>query len=356
MNVNRLVLENFRNIEAAQLEVDPGINVFYGQNAQGKTNLLESIWLFTGAKSFRGAKDNEFIKFEAPFARCVLDFYAADRDQTAEMIIEKKRKVKLNGVEKASPSELAGQFTAIVFSPKDLSVISDGPKERRRLMDMAICQLYPEYIGISREYLRAVAQRNYLMKSIKYNDAAYDLLEDFEDIIAKKGAKIIEYRQKYIEYLCKFVPDIYGGISADREELTLQYDTQANTDIEAFKAALRAARKEDIKTYTTSIGPHRDDLLVHINGLAARTYGSQGQRRSAALALKLAEAEVIKAISGERPVALLDDVMSELDDKRQNYILNHIKDWQVFITCCELQSVDRLQKGKAFYVENGQVK
>ncbi len=355
MKVERLTLENFRNISAAQIEADSGINVFYGQNAQGKTNLLEAIWLFTGAKSFRGAKDSEFLKFGAPFCRNTIDFYAEERQQTAEMIIEKKRKVKLNGVEQASASDLAGRFTAIVFSPKDLSVISDGPRERRRLLDMAICQLYPEYIGISREYLRAVTQRNFLLKSIKYNDAAYDLLEDLEEIIAQKGAKIITYRQRYIKEICKYLSEIYCGISAHREEMVCGYETAASEDIGQFKEALRQARREDLKTYTTSVGPHRDDLAVQIDGLAARTYGSQGQRRSAALALKLAEAEVINSITGERPVALLDDVMSELDEKRQNYILNHIKNWQVFITCCELHSVDRLQKGKAFYVQNGQI-
>ncbi len=355
MKVETLTLENFRNISAAQIEADPGINVFYGQNAQGKTNLLEAIWLFTGAKSFRGAKDNEFIKFGAPFCRNQMQFFAADRSQTAEMVIEKKRKVVLNGVEQNSPSDLAGRFTAIVFSPKDLSVISDGPKERRRMLDMAICQLYPEYIGISREYLRAVAQRNYLLKSIKYNDAAYDMLEDFEEIIAQKGAKIIAYRQQYIQEICRFLPEIYRGISAHREEMQCDYETGASANAEAFKEALRQARKEDIKTFTTSVGPHRDDLLVQIDGLTTRTYGSQGQRRSAALALKLAEAEVIYNVTGERPVALLDDVMSELDEKRQNYILNHIKDWQVFITCCELHSVERLQKGKTFFVQGGQI-
>ena len=247
---------------------------------------------------------------------------------------------------------MAGKFNAVIFSPIDLSLVSDGPAVRRRFLDTAIGQLYPSYITLLRNYLRAVSQRNKVIKEYKYDSTLSIMLDVFEAEIANYGKKITEYRQRYIETLNEFLPKVYDGISAGREELTTKYIYSFSGD---FVEALKNARQEDMYTGVTSIGPHRDDIDFKINGISARKFGSQGQKRSVALAVKLAEAEVITKNTGECPIILLDDVMSELDATRQNYILNHIKGMQSFITCCDDQTVKNLIAGKKFMVKNGSV-
>ena len=333
MRIKSLKIENFRNIKHIEIFPNAEMNVIYGENAQGKTNILEAIWLFTGAKSFRGAKDEELKKFGSEKAKIFLEFEAESIEKSAQIEIKDKRNAFLNEKPLKSVSHLAGKFNAIIFSPADLRLLSDGPKVRRKFLDTAICQLYPTYIEILRGYTKAVTQRNSLLRDFKNNSSVLPLLDVFENEIAQNGEKIIKYRLRYIEILKEFIPEIYNGISNGRENLEIEYVSSLKE--ENLRECLKNSRKEDMFTYKTSVGPHRDDLEFKINGISAKNFGSQGQKRSVALSLKLAEAKILNKNTGEYPVCLLDDIMSELDPERQNFILNHIKEMQTFLICCD---------------------
>lgn len=353
MTVKNINLKNFRNIKDLSFSPDEKMNVICGPNAQGKTNLLEAIWLFTGAKSFRGAKEKEFISFDCEEARIKLEFIRNGVRNDAELEIKERRKAILNGNALSSPGALAGNFCAIVFSPQDISLVKDGPAVRRRFLDTAIFQIYPKYAQLLRKYTRAVQQRNAVLKDLYYHGELSSLVDVFDSEIAESGREIIEYRKKYISFLKNTVPEIYFGLSGEKENLGISYICSCSS--EYLEERLKNARREDMRTGTTSIGPHRDDIEFSINGNSARLYGSQGQKRSVALSLKLAEAEILKNHTGEETVALLDDVMSELDPQRQNYILNHIKNWQVFITCCDPTNIENLSQGRVFTMKNGEL-
>lgn len=354
MLVEKIKCVNFRNLEDVEASPCDGMNVIYGENAQGKTNLIESIWLFTGAKSFRAVKDTSFLMQGKKKGFCNLDFTALGTQYCAKMEFDEKRTAYLNDKALSSPSKLAGQFNAIVFSPSDLSLVADGPSVRRHFIDLAIGQLYPAYINILRDYTRAVTQRNQIIKDYKYDGSLGVMLDVFEDEIALNGKKMIKHRRKYLERLKMFIPDIYSGLSSGREKVEAEY--LCSCEGENLAERLREIRKEDMFSGVTSIGPHRDDIELKVNNLAARGYGSQGQKRSIALSIKLAQAEVIRDVVGESPVCLLDDVMSELDPGRQNYILNHIRGWQSFLTCCDPSNCAGLKDGMIFKVENGSIK
>ena len=353
MRILSFSCRDFRNLENIEIESFDEMNVICGENAQGKTNLLEGIWLFTGIKSFRGAKDSAFLKFGKEKANLNLNFTADGIENEAEIEIKEHRTAVFNNNRLKSPSQMAGKFNATVFSPNDLGLVRDGPSSRRRFLDIAIGQLYPSYIAALKNYMRAVTQRNSIIKDYRYDGTLSVMLDVFEDEIAANGAKITEIRKKYINRLGEFLPSVYDGLSSGRERLETEYISASEN--ENLRMALLESRKTDMFTGTTSIGPHRDDIEFKINGISVRSFGSQGQKRSVALALKLSEAEVIKKISGEYPVFLLDDVMSELDPERQNYILNHIKGIQSFITCCDPSNVERLKSGKIFEMRNGRI-
>ena len=353
MRIKSLKIENFRNIKDIQIFPSDEMNVIYGENAQGKTNIIEAIWLFTGAKSFRGAKDEELKRFSCEKARLKIEFEAEKIEKSAQIEINDKRIACLNEKPLKSVSHLAGKFNAIIFSPTDLRLLSDGPKVRRKFLDMAICQLYPTYIEILRGYTKAVTQRNKILKDFKNNSSVLPLLDVFENEIALSGEKIIKYRLRYIEILKEFIPEIYKGISNGQENLEIEYISSNKS--ENLLTDLKNSRKEDMFTYKTSVGPHRDDLEFKINGISAKNFGSQGQKRSVALSLKLAEAEILKKTTGEYPICLLDDIMSELDPKRQNFILNHIKEMQTFLSCCDPETLKNLKEGKRFQIKSGEV-
>ena len=362
MKVNSIKLNNFRNISSIELEACDGVNVIYGENAQGKTNILEAMWLFTGCKSFRGAKDAELIKFNEDFARISLDFSDNVREKNSQITIgNKKKSVLHNGVALNSSAELIGSFYSVIFSPAHLSLIKDGPSQRRKFLDTALCQLKPSYAQKLALYKKALLQRNALLKDINLNSGLYDMLDMWDEQLAKYSATVISERLKYIDTLSQYSHHIYSGISENKEDFSVAYsrDTDKNISIEDLYSMelenIKKSRKEDVIYTTTSVGPHRDDLNILINGFSARSFGSQGQQRSCALALKLGESEIIKKITGETPVALLDDVMSELDEKRQDFILNHITDRQVFLTCCDPSQVLRLCGGKSFLIKGGEI-
>ena len=353
MIINKLSFSGFRNLKDAEIYPDSGINIICGDNAQGKTNIIEAIWLFTGAKSFRTSKDNEIVKFNCEKAQLKLDFISGGIENNAEIIIKERRMAFFGGKKLNTASGLAGNFYAFVFSPSDLMLVTAAPSVRRKFLDTAIGQLYPKYIDFLRRYTRAVMQRNNILRDCLKDASLKVLLEGFEEEIAVSGEKIIEYRRRYIEKLKKYAPDIYSGLSENSEFLEIEYVCSAKDY--NLKETLNKTRHEDMLRGITSVGPHRDDIIFKINGFSAREYGSQGQKRSIALSLKLAEAEIINNITGELPVALLDDVMSELDKKRQNYILNKIKGRQVFITCCDNSNFEGLEKGKVFSVKDGEI-
>lgn len=363
MIIKKLSVSNYRNIENILIEPSESINIIYGQNAQGKTNLLESIWLFTGCKSFRSKRDKELVKFEQSFAKNEMDFFAKGRDQSAVIYVDKKRTAMKNGVTLKSPAEMIGEFYAVIFSPSHLSLVKEGPVNRRRFLDTALCQLKPHYAKGLAKYTHTLEQRNALLKDIQYHSELYDTLEVWDDKLSSYGAAVVSERIKYTKMLSEISADIYSGLSGGKEEMTVEYVNNLglyDEDPYAVKdflfESLKTTRRDDIYNKVTSIGPHRDDLNIKINGLSARSFGSQGQQRSSALAVKLSEAQIIKELTEENPVILLDDVMSELDLNRQDYILNNIENRQVFITCCDPNTVLRLCEGKTFHIENGGVK
>ncbi len=360
MKINRITLENFRNIESLTLDFDD-VNIIWGENAQGKTNLIEALYLFTGSKSFRGTKDSQLIKFDCDKSSIEIDFLSNNRNQNARIEIKDKKKVTLNGIYKKSASDLGEEIKAVIFSPVHLSMIKDGPAERRKFIDTALCQIKANYRNLLKEYNRSLSQRNALLKRCEENPSAVSMLGVWNINLAKTGAKIIYQRLKYIESITPYLKDIFSGISSGKEEIELkyigadEYEADINKIENQLLEKLKSHTKIDIFNHTTTKGPHRDDIDILINGSNARIYGSQGQQRSCVLAIKLAEASLLKKMTGMQPIALLDDVMSELDEKRQDYILNHIKEWQVFITCCDKETILKLKQGKTFHIEKGRL-
>lgn len=363
MQVSRLSFEGFRNLKTGHFEPCPGVNVIVGENAQGKTNLLEAVWLFTGTKSFRSAKDGELIAFGSEQSRLEMIFDAGGREQQAEIAIQNRRVATLNGIKQSSAAKLAGVFCGIVFSPVHLSLIKGGPSERRRLIDAAYCQLRPAYVKTLSEYARILTQRNALCKARDTGEAAAEMMDLWDRQLAQAGCRILHARQRYVQRMTTTARKIYQGLSSGKEAFDLRYvstvgilpeETPAEMAAKLYEE-LRLHRREDLAAGFTTIGPHRDDMEVFIDGNSARSFGSQGQQRSAVLAIKLAEAALLEEVTGEKPIALLDDVMSELDHSRQEYILNHIQDWQVFITCCDPEPLRSLRNGQKIYVRNGEL-
>ncbi len=364
MFVRNLEVEGFRNLQPTVWSPCEGVNILAGNNAQGKTNLLEACWLFTGAKSFRGAKDREMPAFGKDKATLSLEFFAGGRDQRAEITIEQRRQVMLNGIKLPSAARLAGKFCGVVFSPAHLSLIKDGPDGRRRFVDSAYCQLHPAYVSTLAEYAKILTQRNTFLRRLGENGRLTkeqaEMLSLWDHSMAVAGARVTAARCRYIEKIEPIAAEIYHGLSGGREQLTLAWQSPAflkgatPAQIAASWANLLAtATRADCAAGFSTVGAHREDLDIRLDGVPARIYGSQGQQRSVVLALKLAEATLLQDITGEPPVAFLDDVMSELDISRQDYILNHIDGWQVFISCCEPSAALRLTAGKVFQIKHG---
>ena len=363
MEIKKLSFDNFRNLVKGEVTFGSGINVIYGNNAQGKTNLLEALWLFTGGHSFRGNKDKELPKLvdgvNLGYCKLSADFYSFKREQNAEIIIKDGKKTcSLNGIGNKSAAFLVGKICAVIFSPEHLDLIKEGPSKRRAFIDAAICQIKPSYASLLSKYNRVVTQRNALIKDIYKYPYLEDTLDVWNERMAMLGSEIISERIKYIEALKPFVKDIYSGMSSLKENLSLDYVVSFKIEGDvytSFKNALNEAYKTDVNQGFSTVGPHRDDLALFIDGKSVRSYGSQGQQRSCVLALKLSEAIMLEKATGEAPVILLDDVMSELDFLRQDYLLNRLHGKQVFITCCSPETVNLLKKGKTFYMENGEV-
>jgi len=365
--VEELRLSGFRNLSDLVLQPHPAVNVIWGDNAQGKTNLLEAIWLFTGARSFRGARDGDYIRFGGQGAKLSLSFFAEGRSQTAELAFgaeSDKKQVFLNGIKLERRSLLSGRFCAVVFSPDHLDLIKKEPQKRRSLLDTSLCQAYPKYEKVLDSYERILRQRAVVLKDAQLNYQLIDMLEVWDASLVEYAGYITWMRMRYTQKLAAYAAEVYDGISSGRESFSVRYlsscgpmpEQAERAQVTALvEAAVRKSRDQDIKLAKTHVGPHRDDLEIEVNGKSARSFGSQGQQRSCVLALKLAECRILEEGMKEPPVVLLDDVMSELDEGRRNYLLNHLVGRQVFITCCDDDMIASLNGGKVFYVSGGMV-
>ncbi len=365
MIVKKISFQNYRNLKANEVEPSPEVNVICGDNAQGKTNFLESIWIFTGGRSFRGAKDRELVAFGQQAAQLELLADAAEREQNFRVLLSGgRRAVHVNKVPQQSASALVGKFCAVVFSPAHLALVKDGPGVRRKFLDTAICQMQPSYAKQFLKYNHILNQRNSLLRHLKKDNKLADTLDVWDEKLTECGAELMKRRFLYVESLLPALDEFYGGLSSGREEISLQYRPSAvrcpcEKEValrEEFLRRLAESRTEDLLQGVTTRGPHRDDLEIKIDGKSARQFASQGQQRSAVLAMKLAEAELMRKVLGEPPVILLDDVLSELDATRQNYLLNSIAQRQVFITCCEPDLGRKLAAGAVFSVSQGELR
>ena len=366
MRIDALTLEGFRNYESQCVTFDEHCNVIYGENAQGKTNLLEAIVYLSCGKSPRTHADRELIGFEKQAA--VLEGHINSRDREFITRIElqrgKKRKMTVNGVTAKNAAALSDVLHTVFFAPEDLFLIRDGAAARRRFMDNSLCQLRPRYAAALAEYTRLYEHKTRILRDSEDYPALLDTLPEFNARLCQAGAVLIHYRAQFCERLAEYAAQAHGECSGGREALTLSYKTvKTIEDPLAEHSVLVAALEEhqashyhaELASRLCLSGPHKDDIEVNINGQSARQFCSQGQVRTAALSLKLAEREIHKNTFGEYPVMLLDDVLSELDPRRQEYVLNRIAGGQVFITCCQSDRLETLLNGKVFHIHGGEV-
>ena len=365
MNLNELKLRNFRNYEQLELEFSSGVNLIVGDNAQGKTNLLEAIAYLGTGKSFRAMKTAEMVRFGADFAEIEGSVFAQERNQTLRWLLfpgSRARQLFRNGVKKKTAGEMAGVLPTVLFCPEDLMVLKTGAAARRKLGDHALCQLRPNYDAALTEYCRILDQKSRILKDHYENPAVLEILPEYNTRLCQVGALLISYRSRFYESLGKAAAEYHAQFSGGAEEFDLQYHTVSNITnpfaplpvlTEQLQEHLQHHYRAELETAQCLTGPHKDDFSVTLSGIDLKSYGSQGQTRTAAISLKLAQRKLMGRESGEEPVLLLDDVLSELDPGRQDFVLNQIVSGQVFITCCEPGRFTKL--GKTIEIRKGQV-
>lgn len=357
MIIKSLELMNFRNYEFLDLKFSEGTNILYGDNAQGKTNVLEAIYLSATTKSHKGSKDKDIVNFNAEESHIRTYLGKEGIEYKIDMHLRKNKSkgIAVDGQKIKKAADLLGLLNVVFFSPEDLSIIKNGPAERRRFVDMELCQLDNFYLYNLNHYNKVVNQRNKLLKDLYFQPALKETLSIWDSQLVSSGSKIIERRHLFVEQLNEIIYDIHKKLSGEREELIINYEP--HVEIENFENELRRNQEKDIHLKQTSVGPHRDDFCFMINGIDIRKFGSQGQQRTAALSLKLSEIELVKKITKDTPVLLLDDVLSELDNNRQNYLLNSIGDIQTIITCTGLDEFvnNRFEIDKVFKIVEGNV-
>lgn len=343
----RLRAENYRNIESADISFEKGVNLLFGENAQGKTNALECIYFFARGKSFRTAADADLVRFGTQGFRTEISFRNSERDQTLSYrFAAGERRRERNGVLLTRQTDMIGHFRAVLFYPEHLQLIKGGPAERRHFLNIAISQCYPVYLKLYADYTRILENRNSLLKfAQKGMPCDMAELESWSEALASAAASIHLYRQRYIDSLKKYADPLLRDLSGTREALSLAYDSDTEGDDErslraAYYSHFTENKNKEISAGCTLYGVHRDDLSVNINGISARSFASQGQQRSIVLALKLAEGELSREITGEYPVFLFDDVLSELDEKRRSYVLSDPGERQFILTACETSGFD----------------
>lgn len=357
MIIKSLELQDYRNYEYLELSFDKGTNILYGDNAQGKTNILEAIYLSATTKSHKGTKDKDIINFNKEEAH-IRTYVEKEGIQTRVDMHLRKNKSKgiaIDGQKLKKAADLLGLCNVVFFSPEDLSIIKDGPAERRRFVDMELCQLDSFYLYNLNNYNKIVNQRNMLLKDLFFQPELRETLHIWDSQLVSYGSKIIERRKLFVEQLNDIIYDIHYKLSGGREEIKVVYEP--DVEIDNFEKYLRNSQDKDMKLKQTTVGPHRDDFSFYVGGIDIRKFGSQGQQRTAALSLKLSEIELVKRLTKDTPILLLDDVLSELDNNRQNYLLNSIGDIQTIITCTGLEEFvnNRFEINKVFKVSGGEV-
>lgn len=357
MIIESIELKNYRNYDELHMEFSAGTNILYGNNAQGKTNILEAVYVCCTTKSHRGSKDREMIHFHEDESHIKLNIRKNDVPYRIDMHLKKNKAkgVAINGIPIRKASELFGIVNVVFFSPEDLNLIKNGPAERRKFIDLELCQLNKLYVHSLVSYNRILMQRNKLLKDLFFHPEYEETLDVWDMQLVQYGKEIIRYRQDFIEQLNEIIRDIHLNLSGEKEILKIVYDPNAST--ENLEQEIKRSRPQDLKQKTTLVGPHRDDIGFYIDDIDIRKFGSQGQQRTAALSLKLAEIELVKKLVRDYPILLLDDVLSELDGERQNHLLSAINHIQTMITCTGLEDFvnNRFQIDKLFRVVGGTV-
>ena len=365
MHLCELSLSGFRNYQELQFTAEPGVNLIVGDNAQGKTNLLEAIVYLGSGKSFRTQKSAELVRFDATFADLNARVYSEGREQTLRAVVYPDRRARQlwrNGVKKKSAGDLAGVMNTVLFCPEDLMVLKSGASARRRLGDQALCQLRPNYDAALTEYHRILEQKSRILKDRFDHPALLEILPEYNLRLCQVGALLISYRARFYESLGREASVYHGQFSGGAEEFTLDYHTVSTVSdpfasiaklTEDLQNHMESHARAELESGQCLTGPPPDDFDVKLSGLSVKTYGSQGQTRTAAISLKLAQRELSRRELGEEPILLLDDVLSELDPGRQDFVLNQITSGQVFITCCEPGRFTRL--GQTIQISKGQI-
>ena len=357
MIIKSLELADFRNYDSLHIDFSKGTNILYGDNAQGKTNILEAIYLSATTKSHKGSKDKDIVNFDKEEAHIRTYLEKDSMEIRVDMHLRKNKTkgIAIDGQKIKKAAELLGLLNVVFFSPEDLSIIKNGPAERRRFVDMELCQLDQFYLYNLNHYNKIVNQRNKLLKDMYFNPSLRETLNIWDSQLVSFGSKIIERRKLFVEQLNDIIYDIHNKLSGGKEELKVKYEP--DVEIADYEQNLLMCQDKDVKLKQTTVGPHRDDFCFMVKDVDIRKFGSQGQQRTAALSLKLSEIELVKKIANENPVLLLDDVLSELDSHRQNYLLSTIGDIQTIITCTGLDEfvTNRFEIDKVFQIENGKI-
>ena len=366
MHLNNIELRDFRNYVNLKLDFDPSVNLIVGDNAQGKTNLLEAIAYLGSGRSFRAQKTGEMVRFGADFADISGEVFSQEREQSLRWVLfsgSRPRQVWRNGAKKKTAADISGVMSTVLFCPEDLMVLKTGASARRRLGDHALCQLRPNYDAALSEYNRILDQKNRILKDHFENPALLEILPEYNTRLCQVGALLISYRARFYDSLGKAAAEYHDNFSGGKEDFSLSYKTVSTVRdpfapvsalTEDLLDHLESHYRAELESGQCLTGPHKDDFSVSLSGIDLKAYGSQGQTRTAAISLKLAQRELMKRESGEEPVLLLDDVLSELDPGRQDFVLNQIVSGQVFITCCEPGRFTKL--GKTIEIEKGNVK
>lgn len=365
MNITNLELHNFRNYRSLQLEFDPGVNLLIGDNAQGKTNLLEAIGYLGTGKSFRTQKNNELVYLGEDFCELKGSVFSQEREQELRWLLfsgQRPRQLFRNGIKKKTAADISGVLNTVLFCPEDLMVLKGGASPRRRLGDHSLCQLRPNYEAALTEYNRILEQKSKILKDRFENPALLEILPEYNLRLCQVGALLISYRSRFYDALGKAAKTCHESFSGGKEEFSLAYKTVSTVDdpfapvknlTDKLLEHLDSHYRAELESCQCLTGPHKDDFDVTLSGLSVKAFGSQGQTRTAAISLKIAQRSLMHKESGEIPVLLLDDVLSELDPGRQDFVLNQITEGQVFITCCEPGRFTKL--GKTIEISHGEI-